>query len=312
MRVMLVLCCMMASASAFVITPLATRRSPLAPRVATALPVMNIDPVDATAGGTAVAEPPAANATEIPAEPAIPQEEEKSGILKFAEKAAPVAAVAGAVFVIVTTLTPLFEEEEPPPAPPPVEVSKQKRKVGKNTPAPVAKVETKKEKEARIKAEKKAKEVAKKAGKKAKEAEKKAAKKAKEAAKKAAKKAKKAGAEPVVAEKSGTKKNKKAKATTPAATAPVVTASKDRPKAEGLLLAPEERAKRTAAETQEVAKFTEGATISATKKGPEGASVLVSALGLSALYGVSAATTLGAKSAKSTYFSGTKKSRSRR
>ena len=44
---MLVLCCMMASASAFVTTPLATRRSPLALRVATALPVMNIDPVDA-------------------------------------------------------------------------------------------------------------------------------------------------------------------------------------------------------------------------------------------------------------------------
>jgi len=116
----------------------------------------------------------------------------------------------------------------------------------------------------------------------------------------------------VVAEKSGTKKNKKAKATTPAATAPVVTASKDRPKAEGLMLAPEERAKRTVLETQEVAKFTEGATISATKKGPEGASVLVSAVGLSALYGVSAATSFGAKSAKSTYFSGTKKSRSRR
>ena len=284
---MLVLCCMMASASAFVTTPLATRRSPLAPRVATALPVMNIDPADATAGGTAVAEPPAANTTEVPAEPAIPQDEEKSGILKFAEKAAPVAAVAGAVFVIVTTLTPLFEEEEPPPAPPPVEVSKQKRKVGKNAPAPVAKVETKKEKEARIKAEKKAKEVAKKTAKKAKEAEKKAAKKAKEAAKKAAKKAKKAGAKPVVAEKSD-KKNKKAKSTTPAATAPVVTASKDRPKAEGLMLSPEERAKRTVAETQEVAKFTEGATISATKKGPEGASVLVSAVGLSALYGAPA------------------------
>ena len=51
---MLVLCCMMASASAFVTTPLATRRSPLALRVATALPVMNIDPVvDATAGRTA-------------------------------------------------------------------------------------------------------------------------------------------------------------------------------------------------------------------------------------------------------------------
>ena len=108
------------------------------------------------------------------------------------------------------------------------------------------------------------------------------------AAKKAAKKAKKAGAEPVVAEKSGTKKNKKAKSTTPAATAPVVTASKDRPKAEGLMLAPEERAKRTVLETQEVAKFTEGATISATKKGPEGASVLVSAVGLSALYGAPA------------------------
>jgi len=307
---MLVLCCMMASASAFVTTPLATRRSPLAPRVATALPVMNIDTVEKA---TAVAEPPAANTTEVPAEPAVPQEEEKSGILKFAEKAAPVAAVAGAIFVIVTTLTPLFEEDEPPPPEPtPVEVSKQKRAVGKNKQAPVAKVETKKEKEARIKAEKKAKEKAKKAAKKTKEAEKKAAKKAKEAAKKAAKKAKKAGAEPVVAEKSGTKKNKKAKATTPAATAPVVTASKDRPKAEGLMLAPEERAKRTVLETQEVAKFTEGATISATKKGPEGASVLVSAVGLSALYGVSAATSFGAKSAKSTYFSGTKKSRSRR
>ena len=214
-----------------------------------------------------MAEPPAANTTEIPEEPAVPQEEEKSGILKFAEKAAPVAAVAGAVFVIVTTLTPLFEEDEPPPPEPtPVEVSKQKRAVGKNKQAPVAKVETKKEKEARIKAEKKAKEKA----------------------KKAAKKAKKAGAEPVVAEKSGTKKNKKAKATTPAATAPVVTASKDRPKAEGLMLAPEERAKRTVAETQAVAKFTEGATISATKKGPEGASVLVSAVGLSALYGAPA------------------------
>ena len=283
---MLVLCCMMASASAFVTTPLAARRSPLAPRVATALPVMNIDTVEKA---TAVAEPPAANTTEVPAEPAIPQEEEKSGILKFAEKAAPVAAVAGAIFVIVTTLTPLFEEEEPPPPEPtPVEVSKQKRAVGKNKQAPVAKVETKKEKEARIKAEKKAKEKAKKAAKKTKEAEKKAAKKAKEAAKKAAKKAKKAGAEPVVAEKSGTKKNKKAKSTTPAATAPVVTASKDRPKAEGLMLAPEERAKRTVAETQAVAKFTEGATISATKKGPEGASVLVSAVGLSALYGAPA------------------------
>ena len=269
------LCCMMASASAFVTTPLATRRSPLAPRVATALPVMNIDTVEKA---TAVAEPPAANTTEVPAEPAVPQEEEKSGILKFAEKAAPVAAVAGAIFVIVTTLTPLFEEDEPPPPEPtPVEVSKQKRAVGKNKQAPVAKVETKKEKEARIKAEKKAKEKAKKAAKKAKEAE-----------KKAAKKAKKAGAEPVVAEKSGTKKNKKAKSTTPAATAPVVTASKDRPKAEGLMLAPEERAKRTVLETQEVAKFTEGATISATKKGPEGASVLVSAVGLSALYGAPA------------------------
>merc|ERR1740130_153634 len=119
----------------------------------------------------------------------------------------------------------------------------------------------------------------------------KAAEKAKEAEKKAAEKAKK------------DKKAAKSKPT-PAVVAPVATAGKAKA---APLLTPEARAQRTASEVQEVAKTTEGATIPAAKKGPEGASVLVSALGLSPLASVSAATTFGA--AKSSSFSGAKKSR---
>lgn len=215
-----VLCCLMAPAASFVTTPLATRRSPLALRVATALPIMNMDPADATAEeGAAVA-----NITEVPAKPALTREEEKLDIFSVAKKAAPVVAVAGALFVIATTLAPVLSPSPPPAPPPPVVLT---GKQNKKKLAPVqAKAETAKEKEAKAKA----------------------AKKAKEAEKKAAKKDKKAA---------------KTKPTTPAVIAPVATAGK--PKA-APLLTPEARAQRTAAETQEVAKTTEGATISAAKK----------------------------------------------
>tara|TARA_B100000768_G_scaffold147429_1_gene140947 strand:- start:166 stop:876 length:711 start_codon:yes stop_codon:yes gene_type:complete len=215
-----VLCCLMAPAASFVTTPLATRRSPLALRVATALPIMNMDPADAMAEeGAAVA-----NITEVPAKPALTREEEKLDIFSVAKKAAPVVAVAGALFVIATTLAPVLSPSPPPAPPPPVVLT---GKQNKKKPAPVqAKAETAKEKETKAKA----------------------AKKAKEAEKKAAKKDKKAA---------------KTKPTTPAVIAPVATAGK--PKA-APLLTPEARAQRTAAETQEVAKTTEGATISAAKK----------------------------------------------
>ena len=219
---MFVFCCVMASAAAFVATPFATRRGPLALRVATALPVMNIDPADAAADPEGAAR---ANITEVAAEPAKTREEEKLNWVGVAKKAAPVVAVAGAVFVIATTL--FSPPPAPPPAPPPpIVAGKQKGKVDKKKPAaqPVA-------------AKKVDKKQAAKAAEKAKEAEKKAAKKDKKAA--------------------------KTKPTTPAVIAPVATAGK--PKA-APLLTPEARAQRTAAETQEVAKTTEGATISAAKK----------------------------------------------
>jgi type IV secretory pathway VirB10-like protein len=218
---MFVLYCMLASAAAFVATPLAARRGPLALRVATALPIMNIDPADATAAEGAAE----ANITEVTAEPAMTREEEKLDIFSIAKKAAPVVAVAGALFVIATTLAP----SPPPPAPPPpvVVAGKQKRQVDKKKPARVqAKAETAKEKEAKAKAAKKAKE-----------AEKKAAKKDKN---------KKAAAKPVVAEKADPKKDKKAaktKSSTPVVVAPADTTTGTVKAAP--LLTPEVRAQRT-------------------------------------------------------------------
>ena len=223
---MFVFCCVMASAAAFVATPFATRRGPLALRVATALPVMNIDPADAAADPEGAA---MANITEVSTEPAKTREEEKLNWVGVAKKAAPVVAVAGAVFVIATTL--FSPPPAPPPAPPPpIVAGKQKGKVDKKNSAaqPVA-------------AKKVDKKVAAKAAEKAKEAEKKAAEKA--------------------------KKDKKAAKSkpTPAVVAPVATAGKAKA---APLLTPEARAQRTASEVQEVAKTTEGATISAAKKVP--------------------------------------------